>query len=91
MAATRIQAFWRRYRSWKLRQEQPKEGHPPTKWEADTVEGAEGANDQCLTQQGHHVEVGTDQEKGDAGRRCAALGDMAEADRVFALRLAGLG
>ena len=49
-AATRIQVFWRRYRSWKLRQEQPKEGHPPTEWEADTVEGAEGANNQCLMQ-----------------------------------------
>ena len=33
---------------------------------------------------------GINRTKGDARRRCVALGDQAEADRVFALRLAGL-
>ena len=33
---------------------------------------------------------GINRTKGDARRRCVALGDKAEADRVFALRLAGL-
>ena len=38
----------------------------------------------CRERRGGHA-------KGDERRRCAALGDIAEADRVFALRLAGLG
>ena len=33
---------------------------------------------------------GINRTKGDARRRCVALGDKAEAERVFALRLAGL-
>ena len=51
---------------------------------------AEGTVEQCSGQQWQRREQRRDHAKGDEKRRCVALGDMAEADRVFALRLAGL-
>ena len=50
----------------------------------------EGADGHSPTQGWNDGERGVDREKGDARRRCKALGDKAEADRVAALRPAGL-
>ena len=51
---------------------------------------AEGTVEQRSGQQWQGGEQRRDHAKGDEKRRCVALGDMAEAERVFALRLAGL-
>ena len=70
---------------------QPEElGRPPTPREAGNDWG-QGRTGQCSAQYWCCRERRRDHAKGDQRRRCVALGDMAEADRVFALRLAGLG
>ena len=58
-------------------------------WEADDDWGWEGS-EQTLTQLRVCRERRKGHAKGDERRRSAALGDIAEEDRVFALRLAGL-
>ena len=72
--------------------EQPEEGHPPTQRETSRAwtGGVEGVTEQCSIQRMCGGVGTTSHKKGDARRRSAAVGDMAEADRVFALRLAGL-
>ena len=69
---------------------QPEElGRPPTPWEAGNDWG-QGQTEQCSAQYRFFRERRQDHAKGDVRQRSVALGDMAEADRVFALRLAGL-
>ena len=64
-------------------------GQPPTPWEAGDDWG-QGQTEQCSAQYRFFRERRQDHAKGDVRQRSVALGDMAEADRVFALRLAGL-
>ena len=70
---------------------QPEEmGRLPTPREAGDDWG-QGRTERCSAQHRPSTEGRRDHAKGDERRRCVALGDMAEAERVFALRLAGLG
>ena len=62
---------------------------PPTPWKAGDDWGWE-RSEHCSPQLRVCRERRKDHAKGDERRRSAALGDIAEEDRVFALRLAGL-